>query len=265
MEILGFVLAAIMGFTLGLLGGGGSVLTVPILVYILGINPILATAYSLFVVGSTALIGGIRKYTLGMVEWKTGVLFAVPSVIAIFLTRYMLLPIIPPTLFRVFGVTVTKEVGLMILFGVIMLVASYSLIKGRAQSKKDGPVLPRFLMFIGMIVGFVAGMVGAGGGFLIVPALVLLVRLPIKKAIGTSLAIIAVQSLTGFMGDIGSGQNIDWSFLLLFTLCSIGGMFVGNFASRMVDPSKLKKGFGYFVFSMGIVIIITEIFWQGAS
>lgn len=260
MEIIGYSLSIIMGFTLGLLGGGGSILTVPILVYVLGINPVLATAYSLFVVGSAAFIGGWRKYTQDLVDWKTGLAFATPSLIAVFLTRYYLVPAIPAVLISTSTFSLTKDIAIMIFFAAVMLMASYSMIrKDRNPTKKQRKDLNIMEIIIqAASLGVVTGLVGAGGGFLIVPALVILVGLPIKKAIGTSLVIIAINSLIGFMGDIGSGQDIQWSFLLTFTAFAIIGMLLGNYTTRFIEPAKLKKSFGYFVLIMGIFIIIKE-------
>lgn len=262
MEILGYALSIIMGFTLGLLGGGGSILTVPILVYVFQVNPILATAYSLFVVGSTAVIGGWRKSVKGLVEWKTGLTFAAPSLIAVFLTRYYLVPSIPSELFTLNGFTLTKDIAIMIFFAIVMLMASFSMIKGTPSKNSKQVKSPNMLKIAvqASSLGLVTGLVGAGGGFLIVPALVLLVGLPIKKAIGTSLIIIAINSLIGFMGDLGSGQNIHWSFLILFTGFAILGMLLGNYTTQFVNPEKLKKGFGYFVLIMGALILLTEAF-----
>ncbi len=263
MEIIGFALAVVMGFTLGLLGGGGSILTVPILVYVLGINPVLGTAYSLFVVGSTAVIGGWRKHVQGLVEWKTGLLFATPALVAVFLTRYYLVPAIPEALFAIGNFHFTKSIAIMSFFGVVMLIASYSMIKTQKEKEGSGrkPLNLPIILLEGLVVGTITGLVGAGGGFLIVPALVLLVGMPMKKAVGTSLVIIAIKSLIGFLGDIGSGQPIDWYFLLMFTGFSIVGMLLGNYATRFVSPKKLKSGFGWFVLVMGVFIIIKELLW----
>jgi hypothetical protein len=260
MEILGFVLAVVMGFTLGLLGGGGSILTVPILVYVLAIDPVLATAYSLFVVGATSVVGAARKSAEKLVDWKTGLVFAVPSLIAVFLTRYLLVPAIPEHLFNIGDFEFTKNIGIMVFFGVVMLLASYSMIKGRkgGEESERKPFNLPLILLEGALVGVVTGLVGAGGGFLIVPALVLLVGLPIKIAVGTSLIIIAIKSLIGFLGDLGSGQEIDWVFLSLFTAFSAVGMFIGIYATRFVSAGSLKKGFGYFVLVMGIFIILKE-------
>lgn len=259
MEILGYVLAIVMGFTLGLLGGGGSILTVPILVYVLAIEPVLATAYSLFVVGSTAVIGAIRKSKEGLVDWRTGLIFAGPSLIAVFFTRYTLVPAIPETLFTLGDFSFTKQIAIMVFFALVMLLAAYSMIRGRKESEADKKDLNIPLVLAeGLLVGLVTGLVGAGGGFLIVPALVLLVGLEMKIAVGTSLIIIAIKSLMGFLGDLGSGQEIDWNFLLLFSAFSIVGMFLGIYATQFVKPKALKKGFGWFVLVMGIFILLKE-------
>ncbi|MGB5931225.1 MAG: sulfite exporter TauE/SafE family protein [Cyclobacteriaceae bacterium] len=260
MEILGYLLSVVMGFTLGLLGGGGSILTVPILVYVLGIDPVLATAYSLFVVGSTSVAGGWQKHREGLVSWKTGLVFAVPSLIAVFLTRYYLVPAIPAKVATLGAFVFTKEIAIMVFFGIVMLLASFSMIKGRKEKKDTKEKGLNFPLIIveGLVVGVITGLVGAGGGFLIVPALVLLVGLPMKQAVGTSLVIIAIKSLIGFLGDVGSGQAIDWAFLGTFTVFSLVGMFLGIYATRFVAADKLKKGFGWFVLIMGIFIILTE-------
>lgn len=260
MEILGFVLAIVMGFTLGLLGGGGSILTVPILVYVLGIEPVLATAYSLFVVGSTSVLGGIRKSMESLVDWKTGLIFAAPSLLAVFLTRRFLVPAIPEELFTVGDFHFTKQIAIMVFFAIVMLLAAYSMIKGRKENEEaeKKPLNIVLVVLEGTIVGVVTGLVGAGGGFLIVPALVLLVGLRMKVAVGTSLVIIAIKSLIGFLGDLGSGQEIDWNFLLFFTGFSFIGMFLGIYATKFVKPTALKKGFGWFVLFMGIFILLKE-------
>ncbi len=260
MEILGYILAIVMGLTLGLLGGGGSILTVPILVYVIGIEPVLATAYSLFVVGSSAVIGAVRKSRQGLVDWKTGLIFAVPSLLAVFFTRYTLVPALPDHLATIGDFELTKEVAIMIFFAIVMLLASYTMIKGRRE--KEAATQKHFnvpmILLEGLVVGVVTGLVGAGGGFLIVPALVLLVGLGMKEAVGTSLIIIAIKSLIGFVGDLGSGQLIDWNFLLLFTAFSMLGMFIGIYLTQFIKAQALKKVFGWFVLVMGIFIILKE-------
>jgi uncharacterized membrane protein YfcA len=260
--IIGFAAAILIGISLGLIGGGGSILTVPVLVYILGVNPVLATAYSLFVVGSTSLVGAATYMKKGLVNYKTALVFAVPSFIAVFLTRKFLVPALPDPLFTVGEAIITKNIGIMVFFALIMLAASYSMIfaKKCVDCDEDEPVAFNFPMIAleGSVVGVITGIVGAGGGFLIIPALVLLAKLPMKMAVGTSLLIIAAKSLIGFLGDL-STQTIDWQMLLIFTGLSIVGIFIGSALSKKINEKVLKTGFGWFVLVMGIYIITKEL------
>lgn len=259
-EVFGYLGALIIGLVLGLIGGGGSILTVPILVYVMSVDPVTATAYSLFVVGTAALIGAIRNAQKGMVDFKTGIIFAIPAFIAVYLTRKFLVPAIPDELFSVGSFDVTKDVAIMIFFAIIMLVASISMIRGRKDDGDDEKEVEyNYPMIVveGLVVGGLTGIVGAGGGFLIIPALVLLAKLPMKKAVATSLMIIAIKSLIGFLGDV-SNVEIDWTFLLTFTALSAGGIFIGIYLNKFIDGKKLKKGFGYFVLIMGVYIVLKE-------
>lgn len=260
-EIIGYVGALLIGVVLGLIGGGGSILTVPIFVYVLGIDPVLATAYSLFVVGTASLVGTIRNVQTGMVDFRTGIVFAIPALIAVYLTRKFIVPAIPDELFSVGDFLVTKNSGIMVFFALIMLVAAYFMIRERKEDNAvEQKISYNFPMIIieGVVVGLLTGIVGAGGGFLIIPALVLLAKLPMKKAIATSLMIIAIKSLIGFIGDV---QNIpmDWTFLLLFTGVSIVGIFLGIYLNTFIDGKKLKKGFGWFVLVMAVYIVSKEL------
>ena len=184
MEVIGYFAAALIGISLGLIGGGGSILTVPVLVYIFSVEPTLATAYSLFIVGSTALVGGIRSAMAKMVDFRTAIVFAIPSFITVFLTRRYLIPVIPDELGTIFGFMITKDLAIMVFFALIMLVAAYSMIreKGKADAE-DGPIQYNYPMIVleGVVVGLLTGIVGAGGGFLIIPALVLFAKMPMKK------------------------------------------------------------------------------------
>jgi uncharacterized membrane protein YfcA len=260
--IIGFSAAILIGVSLGLIGGGGSILTVPVLVYILGVDPVLATAYSLFVVGSTSLVGAGTYMKKGLVNYKTALVFAIPSFIAVFLTRKFLVPALPDPLFTVGEAIITKNIGIMVFFALIMLAASYSMITAKkcVDCDEDEPVVFNFPMIAleGSVVGVITGIVGAGGGFLIIPALVLLAKLPMKMAVGTSLLIIAAKSLIGFLGDL-STQTIDWQLLLIFTSLSIVGIFIGSALSKKINEKILKTGFGWFVLVMGIYIITKEL------
>jgi uncharacterized membrane protein YfcA len=260
--IIGFSAAILIGVSLGLIGGGGSILTVPVLVYILGVDPVLATAYSLFVVGSTSLVGAGTYMKKGLVNYKTALVFAIPSFIAVFLTRKFLVPALPDPLFTVGEAIITKNIGIMVFFALIMLAASFSMIKGKkgGDAAEEEEVKFNFPMIAleGSVVGVITGIVGAGGGFLIIPALVILAKLPMKMAVGTSLLIIAAKSLIGFLGDLSS-QTIDWQMLLIFTSLSIVGIFIGSALSKKINEQVLKTGFGWFVLVMGIYIITKEL------
>ena len=266
-EIIGFLSAAIIGISLGLIGGGGSILTVPVLVYLLGIDPITATAYSLFIVGFSALVGGLNYAKKGLVNYKTGIVFTIPAFISVYLTRLLLVPALPATWFSINGFEFTKSIGIMVIFAILMIAASYSMIKDKKALKKElGTVkTPQkfnypLIIIEGAVVGALTGLVGAGGGFLIIPALVVLAKLPMKQAIGTSLLIIAAKSLIGFIGDIQSGNFIDWQFLVIFTSIAGVGIFLGSYLSNLIDGQKLKKGFGWFVLIMGSFMIYKELF-----
>ncbi len=261
LEIFGYLGAILVGLTLGLMGGGGSILTVPILVYLFSIDAVQATADSLFIVGFTSLIGSISHMKMGNIHWRTAVIFGIPSIISIFLTRAFLMPAIPDSLFHIGNFEVTKSVGLLLLFAFVMLMASYSMIrKQQNQYNPSGQIQYNYPMIVaeGILVGAMTGLVGAGGGFLIIPGLVLLAKLPMKKAVGTSLIIIAVNSFIGFMGDIKNENFIDWKFLLLFTGIAIIGILSGSILSKKIPGEKLKPAFGWFILVMGIYIILRE-------
>lgn len=265
LEIFGFSASILIGVSLGLIGGGGSILTLPVLVYLLHLNPVVSTAYSLFIVGSTSLVGSISYMRKDLVNYRAAVVFALPSFIAVFLTRKYLVPAIPSSLFTIGGFEVTKNVGIMVFFALVMLAASYSMISDKKKIDASKPEDLKFnyplIALEGGVVGVLTGIVGAGGGFLIIPALVLLARLPMKMAVGTSLLIIAAKSLIGFVGDM-SNMAVDWPFLLEFTALSVVGIFVGTYMSKFIPGEKLKKSFGWFVLVMGIYIIAKELVFK---
>ncbi len=265
MEILGYILAALVGISLGLIGSGGSILTVPILVYIMGVEPVLATAYSLFIVGSTALVGGIQAAIQKKVDFKTVVIFGLPSIIAVYATRAWLLPIIPHHLFSFNAIQITKPIALMLLFAIVMLMVSFSMTRPAQNKYKDESKALVYhyplILLEGTVVGILTGLVGAGGGFLIIPALVLLAKMPMKLAVGTSLLIIAAKSLIGFIGDLQGTQLIDWSLLGKFTLFAVAGILVGILLQKKMAGEQLKIIFGWFVLIMGIYIILKELFF----
>ncbi|MFD2891222.1 sulfite exporter TauE/SafE family protein [Flavobacterium chuncheonense] len=258
MEVLGYLGALLIGLVLGLTGGGGSMLTVPILVYILFLNPVTATAYSLFIVGTTSVFGALQNFKKGLVDFKKGFLFAIPSFVGVYLTRRYIVPKIPETLFTIGNFTLTKGTFLMLFFAVIMILAAISMLKKKnnaAQTDKEAAV--SILILQTFFIGIIIGLVGAGGGFLIIPSLVLFAKLPMKKAIGTSLFIIAMNSLIGFLGDVQT-LTIDWFFLMTFTSVSIIGIFLGGYLNKFINEAQLKKGFAYFVLLMATFILFKE-------
>ena len=260
MEYFGYLASILIGVTLGLIGGGGSILTVPILVYLFQINPENATSYSLFIVGVTAMFGSYRHYLLGNLQLKSALYFAIPSVLSLLFVRKLVLPNIPESLFSIGQLEITKNLLIMFVFGILMVAASVSMIRKSKENQIEAKLnIPR-LAFIGFLVGFVTGFLGAGGGFLIIPSLLFFANLPIKQAVGTSLFIIFINSLIGFTGDLINGITINYQLLFTVTLIAIVGMLIGTQLSKKIDGAKLKPAFGWFVLVMGLYIITKELF-----
>lgn len=262
MEYIGYIASFAMGIILGLMGGGGSILTVPILVYLFTLSPMIATGYSLFVVGNTALIGSLMYIRKGDVDFQAGIAFAVPSMIGVNLSRGIILPQIPAIVAQIGTFTLTKEILVMVTFATLMIAASYSMIRKKKDQKslKIHPALRVGLIGMqGLVVGVIAGFVGAGGGFLIVPALVFMAGLNMRHAVGTSLMIIAFQSLVGFAGDISRGQAFDWYLLGAVSACAVAGIIVGSMFAHKIKEQKLKAAFGWFVLIMGITILTEQL------
>jgi len=259
-EFLGYIGALLIGIILGITGGGGSILTVPVLVYVLNYNPVIATAYSLFIVGTTSGFGTFQNFKKDLVVPKMAIQFAIPSVIGVYLTRKFILPGIPDVVFYFGSLRLSKPTFLMLLFAVIMFMAAYSMLKTqREDDSVDFKLKSLITVSIKLFfVGILIGLIGAGGGFLIIPALLKFAKLPMKKAIGTSLLIITINSLIGFTGDI-QNTNIDWFFLLSFTTVSVIGIFIGLRIQQFINEKYLKKIFGVFVLIMSIFILYKEL------
>lgn len=261
MDIAGYSASIFIGISLGLIGGGGSILTVPVLVYLFSLDAVLATAYSLFIVGATSVVGSLSYFKKGLVNIKTAIIFGIPSIAAIFLTREYILPAIPQHVFTIGSYTVTKNILLMLLFAVLMIVASYSMIK-KDRQKNEEALQNQSLHYLqillqGIFIGVITGLIGAGGGFLIIPALVNLLKLPMKTAVGTSLVIISINSLMGFLFSL-SHTSVQWGFLLSIAAIAIIGILIGSYLSTKIKANKLKPAFGWFVLVMGIYIVIKE-------
>jgi uncharacterized protein len=248
MALIGLLLAAFVGISLGLLGGGGSILTVPIFVYVLGFGPKEAIAMSLAVVGLTSLVGAFSHWRAGNVNLRVALLFGAVAMVGTYLGARLAIYF--------------SGAAQLALFAVVMLLAAYFMLRGRkpavsAVGVDDAPFeqMPIALIVLeGMAVGVLTGLVGVGGGFLIVPALVLLARIPMKQAVGTSLLVIALKSATGFAGYLGQVE-IAWDWMLGFSAVAVLGIIAGSYLVRYVSPGVLQRSFAYFLLVMGAFIL----------
>lgn len=263
-HFLGYVSAVIIGISLGLIGGGGSILAVPALAYLFSIDEKLATAYSLFIVGFSALIGGIKQHIKGYVDWRTVFVFGIPSIIGVTLVRYYIVSSLPDILFTINEFEFTRRMGMFGLFALLMIPAGISMFKSKQYKPTKYEVSYNYPLILleGIFVGVVTGFIGAGGGFLIIPALVILANVEIKRAIGTSLIIIAIKSLIGFFLGDAFNLKVDWDFLLIFTALSFIGTFIGSFLANFINGQRLKKGFAVFIFAMAVFIFYMEFLIQ---
>lgn len=259
MEIVGYLASICIGVILGLLGGGGSILAIPILVYLFDVDAVRASAYSLFIVGITSFVGAIPKYKDHLVNIHTGLLFGFPSIVAIFVTRKWIVPAIPDIIFQLGDFALSKRLLVLGIFASLMIISSISLIRGRKEIQPDEHEWRiGLLIFEGLVIGFITGLVGAGGGFLIIPALVWLTRLPFKTAVGTSLFIIAINALLGFVGDL-LNYEMEWDFLLTLTALAVLGILIGHRLQKKIPANELRKAFGWLILVMGILILFNEL------
>ncbi|WP_417199965.1 sulfite exporter TauE/SafE family protein [Bizionia sp.] len=262
LEIFGYISALLIGVVLGLIGGGGSILAVPALAYLFLVNEKVATAYSLFVVGVSALVGGLKQHKIGLVDWRTAFVFGIPAIIGISIVRHFVIPALPEVMFTIGNFEFTRRMVMFGMFSILMIPAALSMLRDVKLKPENTQVSYNYPLIIieGLLIGAITGMIGAGGGFLIIPALVLLANVDIKVAVATSLIIIAMNALSGFFLGDALTMTIDWKFLLSFTAISLIGIFIGSYLGNFIDGKKLKKGFGYFVFAMAIFIFYMEFF-----
>lgn len=259
MEILGYIGALFIGLVMGILGGGGSILAVPILAYIFHLDEKTATAYSLFIVGSTGLVGGLKQAYHKLVDWSSVLTFGLPAVLGITLMRALVIPKLPENLFHIQEFVVTRRMGMFGLFALLMLLAAYSMLNDkRAYQATQKSQFHPLILSEGLFIGALTGLVGAGGGFLIVPALMVINQLDMKTASATSLVIIAINSLMGFFIGDAFHLTIDWSFLGVFVIISMIGIFIGTLINQYVPVNILKKSFAIFIILMAIFIFIQE-------
>lgn len=262
--VFGYISALIIGISLGLIGGGGSILAVPVLAYLFLLDAKYATAYSLFIVGFSALVGGIKQHLKGYVDWRTAIVFGIPAMAGVTLVRKFVVPMLPDVLFTIDEFEFTRRMAMFGLFAALMIPAAFSMLKKKKVKEENENKEVKYnyplILAEGLIVGGITGLIGAGGGFLIIPALVILANVKMKVAVGTSLVIIAFKSLLGFFLGDAVTLEIDWMLLTTFTAASLVGIFIGSYLSNFIDGDKLKKGFGYFIFVMAVFIFYMEFF-----
>lgn len=268
LELAGYISAAAIGLSLGLIGGGGSILTVPVLVYLFHVDPLPATTYSLFIVGMTSLFGSAAHLRIGNINWRVAAMFGLPSVISVTLVRAVVVPAIPATLLIVGDFILTKSLALLLLFALLMVMSATRMLQRQEHghhplhSVTDGSHNYWGVLLKGLMVGAITGLIGAGGGFLIIPALVLMAGLPMKQAVGTSLTIIALNASVGFISSIAKTPSLDWNLLLTLSGIAAIGIIAGTALSRRVSNEKLKPAFGWFVLTVGAYIIVKELMFS---
>jgi uncharacterized membrane protein YfcA len=255
----GYLLSILVGLSLGLIGGGGSILTIPILVYFFKMDPVIASTYSLFVIGLTSLTGAFNHYQRGNVNFRVAMLFGIPSLIAVFIMRKWIMPMVPQHLATIGSFELTKPVLLMTVFAVFMVLASFSMIRKRNQLDADAGINHQKLIWLAVMVGVITGFIGIGGGFLIIPTLILFAGLPMKKAVGTSLTIMTISSLIGVLGDISRHESINYSFLAMFSGFAITGILIGCYLTKYVKDHRLKPAFGWFILCIGVFVLFSAI------
>ncbi|MES1215578.1 MAG: sulfite exporter TauE/SafE family protein [Bacteroidota bacterium] len=256
MQATGYFLSVIIGFSLGLIGGGGSILTIPVLVFFFEIDPVIASTYSLFIVGLAAISGSITHYRMHNIDYGTVLLFGIPSVMVLFIMRRYLVNLIPPVLFHSGGVVITRSVFILGIFSLLMLAAGWSMIRQAGYVPSKEKQNPARLVVQGCITGAVTGFIGIGGGFIIVPSLVLFAGLPMKKAIGTSLTIIILNCFVGILSNIVAVESLNFVFLATFAAFTIAGILAGTWATRFIPDKKLKPVFGWIILAMSVVVLV---------
>jgi uncharacterized protein len=260
-ELLGYISAILVGVSLGLIGGGGSIFTIPLLVYLFGVPAVEATSYSHFMVGITAALAAYSYFKNKKIHFPAVLYFGLPSIISVYVSRMYILPAIPASI-NISGIIISKDLMILFLFSLMMISASYSMIKKCETCAKDGDDSSikfnyPLIILSGFGVGILTGLVGAGGGFLIIPSLVFFANMPMKKAIGTSLFIISVKSMIGFSTEIGL-LDFNWHLLVIITVLSVVGMLIGTYLNKSIDGEKLKPIFGWFVLGMGLFMLGME-------
>lgn len=258
--ILGYIGAILTGLVLGLLGGGGAAVSIPILVYAFNVPPSLATGYSLLIVGFTALLGTVQNLRQGLVRYKALVRCGLPALISIYIMRRFLIHSIPATFFTLYGFKLTKDTFILLLLAFFMAMVARNMISAAKPDKKEVKQTPYIsVLFQSIFIGLFTGMVGAGGGFLLIPLLLASEPMEFRNATATSLTLVTLNSFIGFAGDVQSNIVINWPFLLSFLGCSIAGVIIGIRIAHRIDNKKLRQIFGYAMMGIAIFIVIKEL------
>jgi uncharacterized protein len=258
MEFVGYLALIGIGIALSLMGAGGSLLSVPILVYLFSLDVVTASSYSLFIVGTTSLLGALLKQKDQRADLRAGVIFAMSSVVAVFSTRKWIIPSIPDEILLANDLLVTKRALILVVFAMLVIVSSLMMLMKYSWAPIDqGKQRLKFLLPVGFATGIIGGFVGAGGGFLILPSLVIFARLPFKIAIGTTLLVIGFNSLLGFLGDV-MNYSINWLFLAMITGLASLGMLLGNLVSAKIPSYHLRLSFGWIMLATALLILVKE-------
>jgi uncharacterized membrane protein YfcA len=259
-ELITYVASLFVGLSLGMVGAGGSILTVPVFIYVLKIDPLTSSIYSMFIVGISSLAGGIRSLFHKLVDLKTMVMFGIPSVTGVLIARKLIFPSIPDQIFSIGAFIVSKKILFMICISTLMFFAAVKMLKAsspKTVNVSSGTQNSGYLFIQGLIVGIITGLFGIGGGFLIVPALYFWTHLPMKKAVGTALLIIAMNSLFSFFTSY-SESLINWGLLIRFSLGAIIGILIGSRIAERIPSNYLKRIFGWFVMAISFYIVIKQ-------
>ncbi|MDG1331834.1 MAG: sulfite exporter TauE/SafE family protein [Crocinitomicaceae bacterium] len=261
MIFLGAFISLLIGIVLGLVGGGGSILTVPLVHYLFGTSMLLATTYSLIVVSVASGVGTLQRLKSKQVDFKQGLIFVLPSMTAAFVIRRFILPEIPES-FEVAGFQMSLEIIIAILLiGVMLFTAIRTLISNRRPSSESATTLS--ILLFGILTGLLSGFIGAGGGFIIVPILIRL-GMDIRKAVGTSMFIISIQSAIALMGDLFNPQiaaegGIDWVLLLVITLFTVSGVLLGTYLQRYFSGKILRRVFSIILIAVALGILLQKL------
>lgn len=258
--IIGYTLAIAVGLTMGIMGSGGSILTLPIFVYLFHIEPIQALDYSLFTISIISLVGSVGHVHKKEIDFKTTALFILPSMLTVYITKQYILPNIPDS-FPLYQNTISKDQIIMSLFAIIILASAFAMLRKRENKNRSRRVSNHIILLvsIGFITGLLTGLVGAGGGFIIVPALVLVLGINIKQATAASLFIITINATFGLLSNFKQLDQINWTILIIFTGITLIGLMIGFQLKTKLKPENLKVVFGYFLGAIGIAIAGTEI------